>query len=289
MSSSHTSHSKLLSKSSFVSGDSPPRFVQNCHHIRPRVEADPRVGAPSRYHQAEKIPKRTKRAGKINESSLASPEDPSGWAPADQHASVSSRLALGAIKFSLLSYNVHALVRIEERLERILDEIGDQSWDVLALSETWRVEREESFELEDGHTWLGSGGTEGQRGVGFLLHRRWKRFLFKPVSERLAVLDLTVAPSKVLRLSTAYMPHAGESDDDDEVLYQQLSDKILEGRRLKYTCICAGDYNAEVGPATDNDDQSIIGHNVSRCRNGRGEMLVQWSHFHELMIANTFP
>lgn len=74
--------------------------------------------------------------------------------------------------FAIIHYNVHSLMCFEERTERIFMELGNQHWDVLVFSETWREEQSEAWTIPEGHTWFGSGGSKGQRGVGFLLHQR---------------------------------------------------------------------------------------------------------------------
>ena len=38
---------------------------------------------------------------------------------------------------------------------------------MIAFSETWCGEVSENWEADDGHTWLGSVGDDGQNGVGF--------------------------------------------------------------------------------------------------------------------------
>ena len=41
-------------------------------------------------------------------------------------------------KFVVISYNIHSLMRFEERIERLLSEIEGHSWDLFMLQETWR-------------------------------------------------------------------------------------------------------------------------------------------------------
>ena len=85
--------------------------------------------------------------------------------------------------FVIIHYNVHSLIRFDERLERFLTELGDQQWDLLVFTETWRADSNEAFNTQHGHAWFGSGATKGQRGVGFLLHSPWPHRCFKPVSK----------------------------------------------------------------------------------------------------------
>ena len=64
--------------------------------------------------------------------------------------------------------------------------------DLLVFTETWRDEQSEVWTTEQGHTWYGSGGSRGQRGGGFLLNQRWERAAFKPISNRVDVLEVFV-------------------------------------------------------------------------------------------------
>ena len=44
-------------------------------------------------------------------------------------------------EFVVINYNVHSLIRFDERIERLIKELGDRHWDILVFSETWREER----------------------------------------------------------------------------------------------------------------------------------------------------
>ena len=72
-----------------------------------------------------------------------------------------------ASEFVVIHYNVHSLIKFEERIDRLLFELGDQHWDILVFSETWREEEHEEFITEHGQVRLGSGGTKGLTGSRF--------------------------------------------------------------------------------------------------------------------------
>ena len=66
-------------------------------------------------------------------------------------------------------------------------------------------------------------------------------------------------------------------------------DELINGVvRAKLKLIICGDMNAPVGARNEQDDQSIIGQQGFGNRNGRGEILLRWSSFHNLVITNTF-
>ena len=135
---------------------------------------------------------------------------------------------------------------------------------------------------------LGSGGSKGQRGVGFLLHNRWKHFLFKPISDRLAALDLNPLKETKIRFMAAYFPHTGYSDDDVEALYASIEEECAEARIKRHRVVIAGDFNAEVGTCSELDDPTIIGKSSMSRRSHRGDMLLQWCTQHAYSLANTF-
>ena len=64
-------------------------------------------------------------------------------------------------------------MKFDERLEGVLQDLGEVQWDVIVFTETWREEVQEIFETKYGHTWFGSGGVRGGKGVGILVNSRW--------------------------------------------------------------------------------------------------------------------
>ena len=104
-------------------------------------------------------------------------------------------------KFVVISYSIHSLMHFDERVERLLSEIDGHDWDLFVLQETWRADACETLITSHGHLWYGSGGMRGQRGVGFLLHKKWKDnvCIFKPISERLGFLDIVISEGSTVR------------------------------------------------------------------------------------------
>ena len=134
--------------------------------------------------------------------------------------------------FVLIQYNVHSLINFEERMQRVLQELEGRHWDAVAFSETWRSECGEAWKTRWGHSWFGSGGTRGTRGVGILLHSRWTHFLFRAVSERLCVLDVKLT-SETVSIFSVYMPHADYPDEDVDVVYTQLDLEVAPLQKQK--------------------------------------------------------
>ena len=159
----------------------------------------------------------------------------------------------------VICYNIHSMMHFDERLDWILSELGGRRWDLMVFTETWRDERVEVWRTEHGHTWLGSGGRKYQRGVGFLLHNRWKHLRFKPLSERVAVLDLRLRNDAVLRAVAVYFPHSARLDEEVELVYSISEDQCCEAKTKGYNTILAGDFNAEAGAYREYDDPKIVG------------------------------
>eukprot|EP00959_Pyramimonas_sp_CCMP1952_P212011 4436982-Pyramimonas_sp.AAC.1 len=92
-------------------------------------------------------------------------------------------------------------MNFDDRVERCLEELGNQHWDVLVFVETWREQKVESWDTKRGHRWFGSGGTRRSRGVAFLLHQRWVHESFQPLSDRAATLDIQINSFGVIRVA----------------------------------------------------------------------------------------
>ena len=141
---------------------------------------------------------------------------------------------------------------------------------------------------DDGHLFLGAGGTAGERGVAIILHKDWARGLrtFKAISERLAMVDVNKDEVK-LRLICVYMPHARYDDGAVEEIYSQLDRLVAEGRSSRRTVVIGGDWNAVVGVRSEGDAAEIIGNFGIGARNRRGQSMVEWATLQRLAIINT--
>ena len=137
----------------------------------------------------------------------------------------------------------------ESRIQLLLEELADISWDIVVVSETWRVAKREVLVLDCGHCWYSSGGQNGKCGVGFLVHRRLPRGKLSAKSERLAVLK-----GIHLGILGAYLPDSNHSDEEVETLCCQMDEQLERLRREKRSCLIAGDLNAQIGGLDELDD-----------------------------------
>ena len=127
--------------------------------------------------------------------------------------------------------------------------------------------------------------------MGFLVHKRWTRWLkgFTPINERLACLTLQRQKLK-MKIVGVYFPHSGYPDDAVQELYDKLECVLHESRSNREHVVIAGDFNAEVGTRREIDNQKLIGSWSVGEQNYRGFWLKRWCEMNELTIANTiFP
>ena len=68
--------------------------------------------------------------------------------------------------------------------------------------------------------------------MGILLHSRWAHALFRPVSERLCVLDVKLT-NEMVSIFCVYMPHADYPDEDVDVVYAQLDLEVARSKNRK--------------------------------------------------------
>ena len=187
-----------------------------------------------------------------------------------------------------IAYAKNARGLNDGKLDELQEDMDNEPWDALLLSETFRPEAEENFDTEHGHRYLGSGWHKKRRGVGILLHKRWKKCIisFVAVNERICYVDLDVHKWK-LRLIALYMPDHNYSNKHVEQVYMTLDTIIAEGIKHGRHYIIGGDFNAEVGKTTAHGDFQAVGKYGMSSSNSRGEWLQQWSNTHKLIISNT--
>ena len=148
----------------------------------------------------------------------------------------------------IVAKNVRGL-KTDERIHELITELKTtKTWDIVILTETWRVDEMEMFATNEGHLFANAGCEAGRRGVGFLVHRRWTKFLlsFVPINERVATLTLRKHKFKV-QIVGVYFPHCGYSDECVQQVYDILTNVLHEARTSKDHVVIAGDFNAEVG------------------------------------------
>ena len=172
----------------------------------------------------------------------------------------------------------------------LISEMRGFPWRAIGIAETWRGLGREEYVREDGHLFLGSGGTEGRCGVACLIHAAWKDKVvdWEPVSERLLRVDFSFNDVR-MRLVVVYMPTANHSVDDVLTLYGMLLKQVAGARRLGMELILTGDFNAVVGVRQSPEENSWHGgFSLEQSRNDRGTLLAAWADANGLRIWNSF-
>ena len=95
---------------------------------------------------------------------------------------------------NILTYNVRTL-REDVKIAELEEELHDTGlkWDVIGLAEVRRPD-ERFITLKSGHTLYHTGASNGQQGVGFLIHKNLSNNIVqvKEVSPRVATLKLRI-------------------------------------------------------------------------------------------------
>ena len=171
----------------------------------------------------------------VTDRRLAQHTTPSGTSPTNTGAELCAPVPTweeqqGHGFFNILAKNCRGLTS-SDRLDELLIELEGQGWDIAFLNETWRTEQEELWRTEQDHIFGASGHESGRRGVGILLHKRWREHLiaFKPVSERICYLDVKIAGVRY-RFVSVYFPDSTYSDMEVQKVYDELSEIVEDAR-----------------------------------------------------------
>ena len=203
------------------------------------------------------------------------------------HFSGSPRRATRPV-LRIISKNARGL-KTDERIYELITELKQtETWDIVVLSETWRVDECEMFATNEGHLFANAGCEAGRRGVGFLVHRKWTKFLqsFTPINERVATLTLRKNQFRI-KIIGVYFPHSGYSDESVQQVYDTVAHELHEQHTSKDHVVVAGDFNAEIGVRQTIDNQRLIGEWSIGEQNYRGFMLKRFCELNDLAIANT--
>ena len=183
-------------------------------------------------------------------------------APADQHASGSSRLALGATKqiFTVITWNACGLGI--DAVNDLVSQLADTHFDALMIQEGPKAIVDTYKILAGGHAlFLGNCGTSA-RSVGVLLHKRWldkaAKTAFTSLGARVASLSVDCSTLR-LSLITGHMPHAAYADEEYEAALMRIEEAVHDARRSRRTSIVGIDANGVLGTRVPTDSDRIIG------------------------------
>ncbi|XP_065201196.1 craniofacial development protein 2-like [Planococcus citri] len=158
---------------------------------------------------------------------------------------------------------------------------------VLGLSEVRRAT--ETLQItKNNHLLAHSSCENGQRGVGFLVHRNLINDVneFRPISDRIALLSINFW-GKEIRIIQVYAPTSAATESDSELFYEKLSELLMQQGEFLKDIFVMGDFNSQVGKGK-NKDECVIGRYGYGKRNKRGWRLLRFCEEFNLKIMNTF-
>src|SRR5271156_978774 len=149
------------------------------------------------------------------------------------------------VPLNIGTYNCRTLLH-EDRLLELEEELKKIKWSIVGLSEV-RRQGEEITDLESGHLFYHNSGTNGQAGVGFLVHRSLKNKIsdFISINERIAEVRILLTEKTKIRIIQVYAPTSTHSEEEMEDFYSALDGTIMQGPR--HLTIVIGDFNGKVG------------------------------------------
>lgn len=185
---------------------------------------------------------------------------------------------------TIATLNVRTLLG-EERFVELEEALINIKADILGLSET-RREGNDLIETPSGKLLSITGGTNGQRGTGFLFSERVKQ----NVNEVIGISDrITLAKLKFnntsMTIVQVYAPTLKHSDEEVDDFYEELDDVLNEHRSELNFVI--GDFNSKIGKKEDNTETQIGVYGLGE-RNPRGDKLIQFAQGQSLKVSNTF-
>jgi exonuclease III len=172
------------------------------------------------------------------------------------------------------------LIKLEKRLEEVIDLMGRRRVDVLGMSETKRMGTGVE-ELRGGYKLYWSGnGSEEKNGVGFVV-REGMREEVEFVNERIIKLRISMKGNQV-EIIQVYAPHTGHMQEDKEEFAE-----MLEQHMGKENQIVMGDFNAQVGQDRRGFEE-VLGADGWGERNLEGERLLELCVRNEMLVGNSW-
>ena len=185
------------------------------------------------------------------------------------------------------TWNVRTL-REDGKLEELEHEMKRYKWNILGLCES-RLRKAGEKSTEEGHRLFWSGLEEThEQGVGFLVHRDTANCVIEccPISSRLITIRLKASPFNITIIQV-YAPTSSYKDEDVEDFYEELQ-KVLDNTPKKDILVVQGDWNAKIGVDTFENWKGTCGRHCNIISNERGQRLLEFASYNDLMVANTF-
>ena len=172
-----------------------------------------------------------------------------------------------------------------EKIEELVTELEGYRWDAILLSETWRHEPAELWEIHHNHIFMGAGKYENKHGVGIMLNRRWRKRIIDTdyINER-AIKTTILVNRRHIDLMSVYFPHQKYADHHIEKMYKTIEKHMTNNK--KCIPIIGGDFNAELGPGKGTERKSVGMYTLNES-NKRGDWFKSWLMLNDYSALNT--
>ncbi len=204
------------------------------------------------------------------------------------HPITKTKSKLGGQIINLGSLNVRTL-RKEENFEELEEAFEEGKLDILGMAEI-RREGESIMETKRGNLFYYMGQKGGQKGVGFLINKKWKGKIteFQGISDRISRIKIQISIKQVVSVIQVYAPTSASDNEEINRFYESLFDEYNSGdAKLINNTIIVGDFNGQVG-GRQSGEEYTLGPYGCGSRNARGEMLIEFCQSSNLQIVNTF-
>ena len=189
------------------------------------------------------------------------------------------------------TWNVRSL-NMPGKIENVLKEMKRMRVGIMGVAEIFWT-KEGSFptqlpESEGGDKYhvFYSGGKRKRRGVGVIVREEVVKsvMMWEPISERIMIMKLKVAPINML-IVQIYAPCEDDKEEEKDRFYERLDQVIAEYRKGRECVVVMGDFNGKVGDSKVDDTVGPFGLGE---RNDNGERVVEFCKRHNLFATNTW-
>src|SRR6267154_170751 len=131
-----------------------------------------------------------------------------------------------------------------------------------------------------------SGGKKKRRGVGEIVRDEMVKsvMMWKPISERIMIMKLKMAPINML-IVQIYAPCEDDEEEENDRFYDRLDQVIAEYRKGRECVVVMEDFNGKVGDSKEDDTVGPFGLGE---RNDNGERVVEFCKRLNLFATNTW-
>src|SRR6267154_432463 len=131
-----------------------------------------------------------------------------------------------------------------------------------------------------------SGGKRKRRGVGVIVREEVVKsvMMWEPISERIMIMKLKVAPINML-IVQIYAPCEDDKEEEKDRFYERLDQVVADYSKGRECMVVMGDFNGKVGDSKEVDTVGPFGLGE---RNDNGERVVEFCKRYNLFATNTW-